>query len=130
MKLLTGIFQEIFWPGMLLRQIKNSISNERFPCSLTNLFHNSFLHRPRESVITSRFYKIIVEKCSASDCWNWKKKNFFLFLGSIGKQGEKQIVWMSFVFLYYSILKSMFRNSHRRCSLRKVVLWNFAKFTG
>ena len=56
-----------------LLQIKCRISNVYFawktPYFLTILFLNYILHRQRESVITSRFYKVI-EKYSVSDLKN------------------------------------------------------------
>ena len=44
------------------------------PCLLMRLFCRGILYRPRESVTTSRFYKLI-EKCPASDYWQILKTN-------------------------------------------------------
>ena len=44
------------------------ILHERSPCVLMSLLCNVVLHRLREKVITSQFYKVI-EKCSVSDGW-------------------------------------------------------------
>ena len=44
------------------------------PCLLMRLFCRGILYRPRESMTTSRFYKLI-EKCPASDYWQILKTN-------------------------------------------------------
>ena len=99
-----------------------------FSCEFFKIFKSNFFNRTPAVAASENTSKVTVSDLHPQILLNRKINIILLAIFCWAFQRQSLLQTCDFIQLYQE--RVTFRNSHQRCSVRKCVIRNFAKFTG